>query len=176
MRQLPVFIDFEASSIGSGSYPIEVARNLPNGSIEAHLISLAGIDRWTDWSAEAERIHGISRSELIEKGESPAWVCRRMNDQLAGRIVYSDNPDYDSAWLSELFMKSYAGDPSFSLHHVDEPLMDVLRSRIDPEEAAKTVGFAKDEARLLVHVRHRAAKDVEYLMAVYELVCSDSPA
>jgi hypothetical protein len=62
------------------------------------------------------------------------------------------------------------------LHHVDEPLMDVLRSRIDPEEAAKTAGFAKDKACLLVHARHRAAKEVEYLMAVYELVCSDSPA
>lgn len=99
MDQLPTFIDFEASSLRSASYPIEVAWNDPTGDIEAHLISPASIERWTDWSAEAEKIHGISRAELLKDGKSPSWICRRMNEQLAGTVVYSDDPNQEAKAL-----------------------------------------------------------------------------
>src|SRR5947209_5891700 len=50
MDTLPPFLDFEASSLRSASYPIEVAWSHPDGSIESHLISPAGLGRCTDWS------------------------------------------------------------------------------------------------------------------------------
>jgi len=102
MVELPTFIDFETSNLGSGSYLIEVAWNFPDGSIEAHLISPTGIEHWTDWSVAAAKIHGIKRAALVENGKPPSWVCHRMNRKLAGKIVYSDNPDYDVMWLGEL--------------------------------------------------------------------------
>ena len=40
---IPSFIDFEASSLTVKSYPIEVAWNLEDGTIESHLISPAGV-------------------------------------------------------------------------------------------------------------------------------------
>ncbi|NJD07038.1 MAG: hypothetical protein FIA97_11155 [Methylococcaceae bacterium] len=68
MENIPSFIDFEASSLGSASYPIEGAWNLAGGSIESCLISPAGISRWTDWSDKAERIHGIAKAQLLVEG------------------------------------------------------------------------------------------------------------
>ena len=79
MDQLPIFFDIEASSLGSRSYPIEIAWSYPDGSLEKHLILPSGIERWTDWSADAEKIHDISRAELRQYGKSPSWVGGRMN-------------------------------------------------------------------------------------------------
>ena len=126
MDQLPLFIDIEASSLGSRSYPIEIAWNYPDGSIEAHLISPAGIERWTDWSADAEKIHGISRAQLHKDGKSPSWVCCRMNQQFVGHVVYSDDPDYDGMWLAELFAVYYGDGPVFELRNVDDLLIRIL--------------------------------------------------
>src|SRR6266542_2743563 len=120
MDQLPTFLDFEASSLRSASYPIEVAWNDPTGAIETHLISPAGIDRWTDWSVEAEKLHGISRALLRTEGKPPSWICRRMNRQLAGTIVYSDDPAYDGTWLAALFAATFAGGPTFTIQHADD--------------------------------------------------------
>lgn len=117
MEQIPTFLDFEASSLRSTSYPIEVAWNDPTGAIEAHLISPAGIERWTDWSIEAEQLHGISRATLLTGGKPPSWICRRMNHQLAGTVVYSDDPEYDQMWLATLFAVSSCGGPAFTVHH-----------------------------------------------------------
>ena len=86
---LPTFIDVEASSLRSASYPIEVAWNMPDGTIEVHLISPAGIPRWTDWSTKAEQLHGISIATLLTSGTQPSLICRRMNRLLAGATVYT---------------------------------------------------------------------------------------
>jgi hypothetical protein len=53
MYPLPIFLDIAASSLGSRSYPIEVAWNTPDGAVEAHLISPATMARGTDWSVQA---------------------------------------------------------------------------------------------------------------------------
>src|SRR5256885_12519007 len=121
MDPLPIFIDLEASSLSSTSYPIEIARNAPDGTIEAYLISPAHIPHWTDWSVEAEQLHGITRATLLTDGKPPSWICRRMNHQLAGTVVYSDDPEYDQMWLATLFAVSScggAGSPGPNVHSV----------------------------------------------------------
>ncbi len=115
MDPLPIFIDLEASSLSNASYPIEVAWNAPDGTIEAYLISPAHIPHWTDWSAKAEQLHGISRAALRTSGKPPSWICRRMNHQFAGTVVYSDESDYDGMWLAALFAVSSCGGPAFTL-------------------------------------------------------------
>ena len=115
----PLFLDIEASSLGSASYPIEVAWSCPDASIESHLISPAGIASWTDWSMAAERLHGLSREQLLTEGKSPAWVARRLNEQLAGQTLHSDNPDYDWFWLEELFKKQdYSNEVTIKLNFI----------------------------------------------------------
>ena len=168
-RELPpVFLDFEASSLASASYPIEVAWSLPDGAIESHLISPASIDRWTDWSAQAERLHGISRAQLLAEGQSPVWICRRLNEQLAGQIVYTDAPDYDGAWLDELFSACRGGTPSFTLASADELLVGLLAPRFD--NRADTVReFAAMKVEVRQRLRHRARWDVEYLVQLWRV-------
>lgn len=166
---LPVFLDFEASSLASASYPIEVAWSLPDGSIESHLISPAGIERWTDWSAQAERLHGISRAQLLAEGQSPAWVCRRLNERLAGRVVYTDAPEYDRTWLDELFAACWGGAPSFVLASADELLLGMLVPQFPKRaDAVRELVAIKDEVRRRLLQRHRAQFDVEYLIATWQ--------
>jgi hypothetical protein len=164
----PVFLDFEASSLASASYPIEVAWSLPDGAIESHLISPASIDRWTDWSAQAERLHGISLAQLLAEGQSPAWICRRLNEPLAGQIVYTDAPDYDGAWLDELFSACRGGRPSFTLASADELLVGMLAPRFASRaDAVRELAAMKGEVRRRLPQRHRARRDVDYLVQLW---------
>lgn len=169
MKDVPIFLDFEASSLASNSYPIEVAWNLPDGSIESHLIYPAGTSKWTDWSPKAQEIHGISHDDLVTHGKTPAWVCRRMNEQLVEQIVYTDAPDYDGMWLAELFSQFW-DEPKFELRHVDVLLVHL----VCPNIAGRVEGLAKieslkEEARKIVGRQHRAAWDVQYLIELWKL-------
>ncbi|NJD07791.1 MAG: hypothetical protein FIA97_15035 [Methylococcaceae bacterium] len=170
METIPSFIDFEASSLGSASYPIEVAWNLSDGSIESCLISPAGTSRWTDWSYKAERIHGIARAQLLAEGRTPSWVCQRLNEQLAGQTVYSDAPDYDGMWLAELFSVCRGEVPGFQLDSVDRLLLDIISPHLSDRAAglAKIEEF-KAEARKRVSQQHRAAWDVQFLVELWRL-------
>lgn len=166
MTSLPTLIDFEASSLASASYPIEVAWNLGE-TIEQHLI--APIGRWNDWSAKSQALHGISRAELIARGQSPVWVCERLNRQLAGRVVYSDNPDYDAHWLEELFAVCRGRTPAFRIGDFYGRI-DALFATL--EAHARDCAALDFELRIEAlnegwSGRHRAGRDVAYLLRVY---------
>ena len=169
MTRLPSFIDFEASSLSSNSYPIEVAWSLPNASIETYLISPSGVEKWADWSVSSQQVHGISRDELLTHGKSPDWVSRRMNDQLLGQCVYTDNPMYDGMWLAELFSVTTLRS-KFRLGLADE----LLFGRVYPNPAARALAMdliseMKTEARKRVGGQHRANLDVQYLIELYAI-------
>ena len=59
---MKAFLDFEASSLEKGGFPVEVGWVLQDGAEEAHLIRPA--PDWTVWSEEAEAIHRLSRARL----------------------------------------------------------------------------------------------------------------
>lgn len=176
----PAFLDFEASSLASASYPIEVAWSLPDpdGVIETHLISPASMERWTDWSPKAERLHGITQALLRAEGKTPTWICQRLNATLAGRTVYTDDPDYDREWLMELFSASWGLKPSFSLAAVDDLLLRRLRLDLNQEldlacsetvDVKQTLAAIKMQARQRLPQQHRAHWDVGYLMELWRL-------
>jgi len=163
------FLDFEASSLSKRSYPIEVAWSGQDGSIESHLISPAGIEAWTDWDPEAEKVHGISRRELAAAGLAPQAVCDRMIDQLTGKAIYTDAPRFDGAWLGALF-SACGRNSGFELRNFDDLLVQI----ICPNQAGRTQGLVtieilKQEARRQNPRRHRASWDVEYLVKVWKL-------
>lgn len=170
MNLTPLFLDFEASSLGSASYPIEVAWSSADDLVESHLISPAWIVTWTDWSAAAERLHGLSREQLLADGKSPTWVACRMNEQLAGQTVYTDNPDYDGFWLEELFRKASGLKPAFALLHIDELLISLVCPEVsDRVHGLRSIEAMKQVARREVVGQHRAGLDVKYLLALYAL-------
>jgi hypothetical protein len=94
-------IDIEASGFGRGSYQIEVGFVTANQSLGCCLIK--PIDSWLHWSEEAEKIHGIQRSLLTEKGKSLSWVAHWLNTNLHGFTVYSDAWANDMSWVGKLF-------------------------------------------------------------------------
>jgi len=167
-RPIPMFIDFEASSLSPQSHPIEVAWTTEAGEIESHLISPAQVDGWIDWSADSERIHGIPRALLLEQGASPAAVMQRLKARSAS-VAYCDAPDYDGRWLSRLAFAARA-EISLTLQHADALLVRALSPGVKGRAQAldrlsEIAAGQRDPER-----EHRAAWDVDYLFRVWRAV------
>jgi hypothetical protein len=156
-------IDVEASGLGPGTYPIEVAWGFAdNDQADSFLISPA--DDWLIngvWTDEAEQLHQISISELISSGKSVHDVAQALNAALAGCRVLTDNPAIDADWLRLLF--DAAGmEPAFLLEDFEAALPQVLPP-----------GYyiaAMEEAARRFPISHRAAGDVRYLIGLYQLL------
>ncbi|WP_458098262.1 transcriptional regulator [Roseomonas sp. WA12] len=97
-----IFLDFEASSLDAGSYPIEVGWVTEGGDGEAHLIRPA--PGWEEWSEASERIHGLSRGRLAREGSPVEVVARRVHQVLGadGVVVASDAARWEQRWLDRL--------------------------------------------------------------------------
>lgn len=180
---LPQFLDFEASSLGVDSYPTEVAWSMEDGSIESHLINPFCVEEWTDWSQKAQALTGISREMLREQGRDPAWICGRMNEVLAGRMLYCDGLPYDRFWLSALYEHSRSGPPAFALGDCDVLWRKSLGMRSRPSlteimldyradlvkiDAAKTIAGQIME-RMGISP-HRAGNDVRLHIETHRLL------
>lgn len=94
------FLDFEASSLDSGSFPIEIAWVEATGQGEHYLIQPHW--KWQNWSAQSQKVHGISREQLAKEGTSALVVATRAWEVLSGQLLCSDNPAFDSYWLGML--------------------------------------------------------------------------
>jgi hypothetical protein len=96
-----LFIDIEASSLSENGFPIEVAWVTEAG------IGVSALIRpepdWSDWSAEAEALHRISRQLLLEQGRQASSVAQEMTFACKNRRLVSDSPAFDQAWLVALF-------------------------------------------------------------------------
>ncbi|WP_230530736.1 3'-5' exonuclease [Microvirga roseola] len=119
-----VFLDFEASSLEKHGYPIEVAWVFADGGEEEHLIRPASA--WTDWSADAEAIHRISRERLVAEGTPHDAVARRMVDVLTGHALYATAPSWDGQWLSKLLRAASLPRHALRLKDTDEAHRDAV--------------------------------------------------
>lgn len=160
---LPCFLDFEASGLGTNSYPIEVAWSLPSAEIECYLIQPH--TEWINevaWDSAAERLHGIPFASLKREGREPVWVCERMNAQLTDQVVFCDALPYDLFWLQRLF-EAADDSPAFRLASLQDYCFDLglgpRQYQILGEKARKRSG-----AKV-----HRADVDVRYLIELYRL-------
>ena len=93
-------IDFEASSLGPHSYPIELGwTNGPN----VRSVLIKPIASWTDWDNYAEeKIHHITRDMLEAEGVSPAEALQMINDDFGVGYLWCDGGRYDAWWLQRL--------------------------------------------------------------------------
>ena len=150
-------IDIEASGFGRHSYPIEIGYVRDDGQAWCSLIHPA--DHWQHWDEQAERVHAIPRSMLLQHGRAVAEVARRLNDDLAGRTVYCDGWAHDYAWLGLLFEEAGLV-PRFKLESVNRLLDDAGLARLDAERrlAFATLGIG----------RHRASTDARALQWALE--------
>lgn len=161
-----VFLDFEASSLGESSYPIEVAWVFEDGRSEAHLIRPA--PSWTDWDAIAESVHRIERPILEAQGTPHDVLARRMVAVLGGHALHASAPSWDGKWLSALLRAAALPRHSLRLRDTDEALIESVRETLRPNLPAEMIDRAVAailaqvrQATEALPVRHRALPDAE---------------
>lgn len=161
-----VFLDFEASSLGKLSYPIEVAWVFENGESETHLIKPAR--QWTEWDEKAEAVHRISRETLESEGEPHDVVARRMVDQLSGHRLFASAPSWDGKWLSALLRAAKLPRHALRLRDSEEAREEAARDILAPAVPADRLHIAIADLITLVEVRqtdgppaHRALADAQ---------------
>lgn len=153
------FIDLEASGLSARSWPIEVGWCFAAGPVQSMLIRPAPEWSLNDWSAEAQGLHGVSPETLEKDGMDVGEACDRLNAALAGKIIYSDAPDWDGFWLYRLYQAGKKRQ-RFIVSDLASLLRGVAPERIGPLVAA---------AELRAPRRHRAAPDVLHMRMLYEL-------
>lgn len=159
---VPAVLDFEASGLGAGSYPIEVGYVLADGSSFCSLIRPE--PDWVSWSDDAEQLHGISRSLLFQSGRPVLEIARMLNEQLASLTLYSDAWGNDFTWLSLMF-ESAGLVPRFRL----QPLHALLS-----EQQQRFWNAARTEVSSeLALARHRASSDALILQQTFLRACSE---
>ncbi len=123
MIKIPVIcIDIEASGLGPGSYPIEIAWKCGlTGDSDSFLIDPATGYNWTDWDPAAEDLHHITVDELLAEGVSVREACKRPNTRLHGKTLTCDAVDFDYFWIRRLY-ESARMNPSFEVQGIDKVL------------------------------------------------------
>lgn len=169
-----IFLDFEASSLGDDSYPIEVGWAAEDGRCESHLIRPA--PDWRDWDPAAEAVHGLARERLEREGEPHEAVARRAVEALSPHEVFVSAPSWDGKWMSVLLRA--AGLPRHALRLKDsdeahrQAVLDVIDGRLPATEAQTLAVGLLEEARRRLEAppRHRALADAQGELEVWREV------
>ncbi len=185
------FVDFEASSLLPGSYPIEVAWVDGNGQAESYLIRPA--PEWQAkgdpyWSPESQRLHGIERDALLREGIPYRSVAKWAVRALAGPgiVACSDQPGSDDIWLDRL-LRAAGLDATVKLADVMEayamacrPLLGLLppadsADRLPAEErvralARKIIADCEHAETVRPGPRHRALPDAMALWRTWRAI------
>ncbi|WP_458098441.1 transcriptional regulator [Roseomonas sp. WA12] len=173
-----IFLDFEASSLSEGSFPVEVGWVTEDGEAESYLIRPA--PEWDEWSPESERIHGLSRDRLEREGKPVAEVGRRVLDVLGaeGVVVTSDAASWEQRWLDRMLLAAGLSHSVKVVELEEGILLPEARRllRMAPPEgtpgahlargalldrASEIVGDAQHVIKNRTRVRHRALQDAE---------------
>jgi DNA polymerase III epsilon subunit-like protein len=158
-----VFLDFEASSLAKLSYPIEVAWVFEDGRSEAHLIRPA--PQWTEWDAEAEAVHHISRDMLERDGTPHDVVARRMVEQLSGHSLFASAPSWDGKWLSALLRAAKLPRHALRLRDTEEARVEGARRKLAPVVPAERLHIEIDDLLTLVEVGRKEGERVHRALA-----------
>ena len=159
-------IDFEASGLGKASYPIEVAWGDGRHPITSFLLNPECMDGWTDWDPRSIEFHGIPRDKLIKKGEDPKRIAEIMVKELAGKILYSDEPRYDNMWKDRL-LKDSGYDPG--LIRIKN-LKYFLNKMIKATSPKMKFTDLLEEFSAKTKTPHRAGPDVSWLFEFVDFV------
>jgi len=169
-----VFLDFEASSLSKESYPIEVGWVFASGGEESHLIRPA--PSWTDWSAESEATHHLTRERLFAEGTPHDKVASHMLDVLSGHALFATAPSWDGQWLSKLLRG--AGLPRHALRLQDTDVAhEAAIARVLREAGVSEDELAVHAQKILAQARlkdeaegdpdHRALADAKQELRIW---------
>jgi len=176
--EVPVFYDCEASCIGG--LPIEIGWAFVEtltGEIksESHLVRPPPYwDMESVWDPDAEKLHGISRQQLIAQGRPSFEIARRMNKVLVGRELFSDAPADDERWLRIIFDEAGL-EPAFTIRRTHA---DVLTAQLAARLGWDIVGYeaARAEAARISPRTHRAEADARLLAVCWHIISKGAAA
>ncbi|WKJ88599.1 hypothetical protein QZJ86_11235 [Methylomonas montana] len=173
----PCFLDIEASSWHTNSFPIEIAWSTPQGLIECYLINPDSILEWKNWDFSAQSIHGISLDHCQENGIHPGFVCKQLSRSFPpGSVVYADGGPFDQYWIDQLYaVCTKHGFSRFLVRHSDDVILPLL-TNVDISKRQEYFDNLKNIARQKARGRHRARVDVEYLIELYKLCKAQAPS
>lgn len=98
-----VCLDTEASGLHGTSYPIELGWCRLDLKSESALIRPEPAWSSDDWNYESEKIHGIPHGTLMVNGEAARVVFDRLQAFRGPTgILVSDNPYYETMWMTRL--------------------------------------------------------------------------
>lgn len=152
------FIDVEASGLHKTSYPIEIA--WCGLDLKPASMLIKPLPEWglSDWSYESERIHGISRDQLMEEGLDARGCAEAMAAALAGCLVYSDAPAFDAKWLMTLFSATKVR-PGFDLRQVEDAQALCARKAAKPYGTLQGLFEVLESVGRVYRHTHRAGDD-----------------
>ena len=150
-------IDIEASGLDVDAYPIEVAV-LFEGKSHSWLIKPE--PSWDYWCPVAESMHGITREQLEDEGESAALVANALNELLkdSDALLYSDAMYWDTDWIDTLY------------HSVKIQRQFHVGSLFDLLNTEQTERFSRIRSQLAMsgkYRQHRADEDVRMIFEAY---------
>jgi DNA polymerase III epsilon subunit-like protein len=158
-----IFLDVEASGLHAGSYPIEV------GWCGLDLVATSFLIRphasWTedDWSVTSERVHGITRQQVIAEGVDLTEAAARLNATCAGKEIITDSPSFDQGWLSRLFREAGISQ-TFTLQ--DASALEAVAAEISGLDASEAEALRERVGRHYPHT-HRAAVDARRAASLF---------
>ena len=152
----PIILDIEASGLGSQGFPIEIGYYHSEQQCYCSLIYPHA--DWKFWSLEAQAVHGIEYSQLLDFGHPVTEVAGALNNMLAGKTVYSDGWVVDYPWFRKLF-EAAGLEPSFRLSAL-EMIMSEGQLKIWDQTKANVI-------RQLGIKRHRASGDAKIVQKTW---------
>jgi DNA polymerase III subunit epsilon len=112
MAQTPLFLDFEASSLASDSWPIELGMAWVDaqGTVQSTGCLIQPDASWPQeaWWPSSQAVHGIARGALDTEGVPCTQAAELFLDHIAGRVAISDNPGFEARWLQRLLEAAQA--------------------------------------------------------------------
>ncbi|AEF05113.1 hypothetical protein [Alteromonas naphthalenivorans] len=152
----PIILDIEASGLAEPSYPIEIGFYKSDSDSFCTLIKPAA--HWNYWSAEAEKLHGLSQDIITHRGRSTRAIAHELNRLLAGKTVFSDGWVVDFTWFNKLFYDAGIAS-TFRLSAIETIMTEAM---IDIWDQTK-----QDIIAELGIARHRASTDAKAIQKTW---------
>lgn len=158
------FIDVESCGLHVGAYPIEVG--FANVDLEVESWLIRPHSSWSEWnwSFTSEKLHGITREQLLSDGVDVVETAQRLNQQLSGRIVLSDAPSFDEEWLFTLFSVAEV-QMEFPVEMLDEAILAAACGHISVFERIEEI---KPVVEAAFQRTHRAGDDALQNAAIWK--------
>jgi DNA polymerase III alpha subunit (gram-positive type) len=154
-----VMLDVEASGLGHSSYPVEVAFASSTGA-QANFLIKPTTD-WLEkgeWDKSAEKLHGLSQQQLLQKGDNIVSVAQQLNKYLCSKLVLCNDLTFDGFWLTQLFQ---AANTSVTFHLID------LSDLFDFWGEEKAHLYKEEYGKTLNTNEHRALPDAKRFVKAY---------